>query len=134
MESVGNGQEETETDSSSKTFGFGMVGWGIFAVVFTRRTIPRLSGRKRRNNNLVDRGEELGERCVTGRVRCVVAHWPAATGYRIDAQLFHPFHFSFFSLPFLDLDGSFHQFRGSSFLAPESLVDATRFVEGPHRL
>ena len=129
MESVGNGRDETEMDSSSKTFVL-----CIFAVVFTRRTIPRLSGSEWRNNNLVDRGEELGERCVTGRVRCVVAHWPAATGYRIDAQLFHPFHFSFFSLPFLDLDGSFHQFRGSSFLAPESLVDATRFVEGPHRL
>ena len=76
MESVGNGQEEKETDSSQKTFGFGR-----FAVVFTRRTIPRLSGRKRRNNNLVDRGEELGERCVTGRVRCVVAHLRVAKDY-----------------------------------------------------
>ena len=95
MESVGNGQEETETDSSSKTFGFGMVGWGIFAVVFTRRTIPRLSGRKRRNNNLVDRGEELGERCVTGCVRCVFANLQVATVYRVDAHRFSPFHFSY---------------------------------------
>ena len=29
--------------------------------------------------------------------------------YRVDAHLFHPFHFSFFSLPFLDLDASFHR-------------------------
>ena len=38
MESVGNGQNETETISSSKTFGC-----GNFAVVFTRRAIPRFS-------------------------------------------------------------------------------------------
>ena len=126
MESVGNGQEETETDSSSKTFGFGMVGWGIFAVVFTRRTIPRLSGRKRRNNNLVDRGEELGERCVTGCVRCVFAHLRVAKGLcRIDAHLFPPYHFSFFSFPFLDLDAHFYRFE---WMALWSLVDATRLL------
>ena len=86
MESVGNGRDERETDSSSKTFEFGDV-----AVVFTRRTIPRLSGRKGRNNNLVNRGEELGERCVTGRVRCVVAHL-RATVQRIDEPAVSSFH------------------------------------------
>ena len=54
MESVGNGRDEMETDSSSKTV----------AVVFTRQTIPRLSGFERRNNNLVDRGEELAGKDV----------------------------------------------------------------------
>ena len=59
VESVGNGRGETETDSSSKTF----VSCN-FAVVFTRRTIPRLSGFERRKNNLVDRGEELAGKDV----------------------------------------------------------------------
>ena len=59
MESVGNGQNETETISSSKTFGC-----GNFAVVFTRRAIPRLSGSEWRKNNLVDRGEELAGKDV----------------------------------------------------------------------
>ena len=57
LESVGNGRDETETDSSSKTF-------GRFAVVFTRRAIPRFIGCERRNNNLVDRGEELAGKDV----------------------------------------------------------------------
>ena len=47
-----NGREETETISSSKTFGLGK-----FAVVFTRRTILRLSCLWRKNNHLVDRSE-----------------------------------------------------------------------------
>ena len=107
MESVGIGQEETETNSSSKTFEFGLV-----AVVFTRQTIPRLSERKGRKHNLVDRGEELGERCVTGCVRCVFANLQVATVYRVDAHRFSPFHFSF-PFPFLDLDASFHRFKCS---------------------
>ena len=77
---------------------------------------------------MVDRGEELGERCVTGRVRCVFANLQAATVYRIDAHLFHPFHFSFVSFPFLDLDAPFQFQYRCSLLVPGSLVDATRLV------
>ena len=59
VESIGNGRDETETDSSSNTFA-----WDKVAVVFTGRTIPRLNGSERRNNNLVDRGEELAGKDV----------------------------------------------------------------------
>ena len=139
VESVGNGRGETETDSSSKTF-------VRVAVVFTRRTIPRLSWLEGRNKNLVDRGEELAGKGVTGLVRCVFANLQAATVYRIDAHHFHPFHFSFVSLPFLDLDAPFHRYRCSLFV-PTSfhrlnwfstahwfLVDATRLDEWPNHL
>ena len=68
MESVGNGRDESETDSSSKTLEYCRV-----AVVFTGRTIPLLSGRKEINNNLVNRGEESGEKICIGRVGCDVA-------------------------------------------------------------
>ena len=68
-----------------------------------------------------------GERCAIGRVRCVIANLQAATVYRIDAHLFHhSLNFSFFSLPFLDLDASFHRFRFS--IVPVSLLDATRLL------
>ena len=63
-----------------------------------------------------------GERCVTGCVRCVFANLQAETVYRVDAHRFSPFHFSFFSLLFLDLDASFHRFK---WFVPWSLVDAT---------
>ena len=65
VESIGNGRDETETDSSSNTFA-----WDKVAVVFTGRTIPRLNGSERRNNNLVDRGEELCERCTCALCCC----------------------------------------------------------------
>ena len=52
------------------------------------------------------------KRCVTGRVWCVFVNLQAATVYRIDVHLFHhSLHFSFFSLPFLDLDASFHRLK-----------------------
>ena len=119
VESAGNGQDETETDSSSKTFGLGK-----FAVLFTRWTIPRLNGRKRKNNNLVDRGKER-----FGAVCCSCPFSSSKGLCRIDAHLFPPFHISFVSLPFLDLDAhfQFHRFR-CSLLVPGSLVDATRLV------
>ena len=80
---------------------------------------------------MVDRGEELAGKGVTGLVRCVFANLQAATVYRIDAHHFHPFHFSFVSLPFLDLDApfQFHRYRCSWLVRPESHVDATRLVE-----
>ena len=63
---------------------------------------------------------------VTGRVRCVIANLRPAKGLcRIDAHLFHPFHFSFFSLPFLDLDAHFYRF---DWMVLWSLVDATRLL------
>ena len=118
MESIGNGGDETETISSSKTFA-----QGGFAVVFTRRAIPCLSGRKdsssgwmERNSHLVDRGEESCKRCVYVLDACacvcvLLQNFDATTSQRIDANLFHhSLHFSFFYLPFLELDVLFHRF------------------------
>ena len=70
------------------------------------------------------------KRCVMD-VQCVFANLQAATDYRIDAHLFPPFHISFFSFPFLDLDAHFHRFE---WMALWSLVDATRLVKWPNHL
>ena len=68
---------------------------------------------------------------------CAVCCCPLTTRKglcQINAHLFHPFHFSFFSFSFIDLGAFFHRFKCSS-MAHWSLVDATRLVEWwPHRL
>ena len=102
---VGNRRDETEMDSSSKTFGLCTV-----AVVFTRQAFPRLvaSPYKRRNNHLIDRGEESDEKFLLDVCGVLLPEilrlLPIydATRSRIDAHLFHhSFHFSFVSLHFL---------------------------------
>ena len=136
---VGNRRDETEMDSSSKTFGL----MCTVAVVFTRQAFPRLvaSPYKRRNNHLIDRGEESDEKFLLDVCGVLLPEilrlLPIydATRSRIDAHLFHhSFHFSFVSLHFLSFQtwvpritcsgGAFTPFsRGLSWMQLDSLSE-----------